>query len=340
MTPYLLTICIATYNRAAYLPDTLNSIVGQIDAFDDVEVLVVDGNSTDGTESVVNRFQLKCRNLHYLKLEEKGGVDKDFDIAVNRSSGLYCWLFTDDDLLRDDAVSKVRDAIILKGAGLIVVNSEICDHNIQRVLKKNALSIECDVETDLSSAGRERLFKLCATYMTFIGSIVIKRVCWVESPRDMFYGTRFIHVGVISTLSDKTKVLVLAEPVIRIRLGNAEWNNLSFKVWTQLWPNLIWSLSNLSPDCKKAICLFEPWKRLSFLLWERALGAYSRHEYSAFLSLKPISIYKAMAFLCAYLPRRIPRLIFYIYATFRRDELILYILGDGSKSKNAWLSEA
>lgn len=338
MPPYLLTICIATYNRAGYLPDTLNSIIGQIDAYDDVEVLVVDGNSTDDTESVVEKFRLKCRHLHYLRLEEKGGVDKDYDIAVNRATGLYCWLFTDDDLLSEDAVGRVRDAIVSKGAGLIVVNAEIRDYHLQRVLKKSALPIERDVETDLTNSGREGLFRLCATHMTFIGSIVIRRSLWIESARDMFYGTRFIHVGVISTLSDATRVLVLAAPLIRIRLGNAEWNNLSFKVWTQLWPDLIWSFSNLSADCKESVCLREPWKRLSFVLWVRALGTYSMREYSECIALKPISIQKMLAFICACLPRPIPRLIFHVYATLRRDELMLYTLGDGAKSKNTWLS--
>ena len=93
MSQYLLTICIATYNRAGFLADTLGSILAQIDAHDDVEVLVVDGNSTDNTEVVVKELQSGCRNLRYQKLKEKGGIDKDFDIAVNSSLGLYCWLF-------------------------------------------------------------------------------------------------------------------------------------------------------------------------------------------------------------------------------------------------------
>lgn len=337
MKPYLLTICIATYNRAEYLGETLNSIICQIETFDDVELLVVDGNSTDHTEAVVTKIQSVCRNLNYIKLKEKGGVDKDFDIAVQSSSGLYCWLFTDDDLLKEGAVSKVRSAV-LRGAELIVVNSEICDYNFQRVLNKNSLNLSSDLETDLSPSGRESFFRLCATHITFIGAIVIKKTVWTELLRNVFYGTRFIHVGVISTLRDTTKVLVLAEPVIKIRLGNAEWNNLTFQIWTQLWPNLIWSFSNLSVECKQSICASEPWKSATFLLWSRALETYSKREYLKHLASKPISIHRITALVISYLPLFVPRLIYYSYAIIRHDELMLYYLADGRKSKNKWSS--
>lgn len=337
MKSYLLTICIATYNRADYLGDTLNSIVCQIGTLDDVEVLVVDGNSTDQTESVVKSIQLQCRNLNYIKLKEKGGVDKDFDLAVQNSSGQYCWLFTDDDLLKTDSVDTVRSAI-LNGAELVVANAEICDYGFNRVLKKSALPISSDQTMDLSPLAREEFFKLCATYITFIGAIVIKKSLWTQLPRNNFYGTRFIHVGVISTLSDATKVTVLAKPLIKIRLGNAEWSNISFKVWTQLWPNLIWSFSNLSESCKKAICSFEPWKSITFLLWSRALGSYSRQEYKSYLSAMPLSVHRVTALIIASLPRLFPRLLYFGYATIRHDGLMLYHLKDGEASNNSWFS--
>ena len=337
MTSYCLTICIATYNRADFLIDTLKSIVSQVDAFQDVEVLVVDGNPTDHTEAVVKNIQSTCRHLNYIKLNEKGGVDKDFDVAVQRSSGRYCWLFTDDDLLTDSAVSKVRSAV-LTGAELIVVNSEICDFDLKRVLNKSALQLDGDLETDFSTLGREDFFKLCATYITFIGAIVIKKSAWTEVSREIFYGTRFIHVGVISTLKNATRVLVLAEPMIKIRLGNAEWNNITFYVWTELWPKLIWSFSNLSEDCKKSICLYEPWKSITFLLWSRALGTYSLQQYIKHISPKPKSLYKFAALLLASLPQIFPRLLYFAYAKIRNNELMLYYLKDGGKSKNSWFS--
>jgi glycosyltransferase involved in cell wall biosynthesis len=337
MSPILLTICIATYNRAEFLKDTLSSIVTQMEAFDDVELLVVDGNSSDHTAAVVTKFQSINRHVSYLKLNQKGGVDKDFDLAVQNASGLYCWLFTDDDLLKEGAVGLVRASVLI-GVDLVVVNSEICDYDLNRVFNKNSMQLEVDIQLDLSPVGRDRFFKLCATHITFIGAIVIKRSAWVAASREAFYGSRFIHVGVISTLSDSTTVLVLSQPIIKIRLGNAEWSNITFYVWTQLWPNLIWSFSNLSLDCKNAICKLEPWKSITFLLWSRALGTYSFQQYKKHISPKPISIYKFVALVIASFPQLLPRFLYFSYANILNNELILYYLNDGGKSKNKWLS--
>lgn len=337
MKQYVLTICIATYNRAEYLSQTLDVILSQTADLEDVEVLVVDGNSTDNTEEAVRFAQSVYRNLNYVRLPEKGGVDKDFDTAVQCSSGSYCWLFTDDDLLKDGAIRAVRREI-LNGSELVIVNSEICDYDFERVLKSSALGIVGNQQMTLSPKGRDNFFRTCGTYITFIGAVVIKKDLWTALSRQNFYGTRFIHVGVISTLPDSVKVLVIAEPLIRIRLGNAEWSNISFKVWTQLWPKLIWSFPNLSAECKRSICLYEPWKSVTFLLWSRALGSYSLQEYRNFISIEIFSIRRLVALVIALVPRLFPRLIYFIYAAIRNDQLMFYHLRDGEKSKNSWFS--
>lgn len=339
MSQYLLTVCIATYNRADFLATTLQGLVRQTNQYDDVELLIADGNSTDNTESVVADFQSRCPRLKYLRLTEKGGVDKDYDIAARHASGEYCWLFTDDDILKDDAIGRVRGLLASGGHDLIIVNAEICDFYMKTVLKERVLLIESSFETDFAAANRESFFKLCAAYLTFIGAVVIRKRLWESAPREFFYGTRFIHVGVISTLSDSTRILVAADPLIKIRLGNAEWSNISFKVWINLWPDLIWSFPNLSDECKKQICLREPWKNPKALLWYRAMGVYSRSHYMEQIRNKPRSLHKLLASLIVNMPRVIPWLTFYLYAVLRSDKMKLYCLGDGGKSRNSWFSK-
>ena len=241
----MLTICIATHNRADFLATTLQGLIGQVNQYDDVGLLVVDGNSTDHTESVVTNFQLLCPHLEYLRLKEKGGIDRDYDITVRHAAGEYCWLFTDDDVLKENAIGRVRKLLRSGDLDLIVVNSEDCDFHLKKVLTGSLLSIEHQFETDFVTPNREKFFELCATYLTFIGAVVIRRRLWESAPTESFYGSRFIHLGVISTLADTTRVLVVSDPLIRIRLGNAEWRSISFKVWIKLWPDLVWSFSNL-----------------------------------------------------------------------------------------------
>ena len=52
----LLSICIPTYNRETYLAKTLDSIVNQniFLSSDDINIVISDNCSTDGTEALVN----------------------------------------------------------------------------------------------------------------------------------------------------------------------------------------------------------------------------------------------------------------------------------------------
>ena len=102
----LLSICIATYNRAAYIGVTLDSIISQLT--DDVELLVVDGASTDSTEEVLHTYIKKSNRIRYIRLAAKGGVDQDYDKSIEFARGEWCWLFTDDDLLKPGAIAAVK----------------------------------------------------------------------------------------------------------------------------------------------------------------------------------------------------------------------------------------
>src|SRR5438132_1164874 len=94
---FKLSFCIATRNRAVLIGATLESILNQVTS--QCEVVVVDGASTDDTESVVGGFVERYENVRYFKLEKNGGLDRDFDRAVELARGEYCWLLPDDDFL-------------------------------------------------------------------------------------------------------------------------------------------------------------------------------------------------------------------------------------------------
>ena len=86
MNPIQLSICIATLNRASFLRETLDNILPQ--TTDGVEVVVVDGASTDNTREVVQQAAARFGRLRYVRLEKKGGVDQDYCKAVELASGV------------------------------------------------------------------------------------------------------------------------------------------------------------------------------------------------------------------------------------------------------------
>jgi glycosyltransferase involved in cell wall biosynthesis len=74
----LITICIPTYNREKFLPETLDSIIEQ-DGFniDDIEIVISDNASVGNTATIVQEYQKKYKNIKYFRNDENIGSDRN-----------------------------------------------------------------------------------------------------------------------------------------------------------------------------------------------------------------------------------------------------------------------
>jgi glycosyltransferase involved in cell wall biosynthesis len=89
-----LSIIMPVFNGGAYLRSALDSIVCQGE--EDIEILVVDGDSTDGTQSILTEYQNRLP-LQILKRERSSNwVDKT-NTGLSAARGTYaCFLHHDD----------------------------------------------------------------------------------------------------------------------------------------------------------------------------------------------------------------------------------------------------
>ena len=319
-----LSICIATYNRANLIGQTLESILSQVT--DDVEVLVIDGASTDNTTEVVTEYGERFKQLRCVRLPEKGGVDQDFDRAVGLAEGEYCWLFSDDDLLKPGAMQMVL-AAIQNDYSLVIVNAEISNVDFSEKLAERKLPAISDHIYEDNDRDKERFFAEVGDYLTFIGGVVVRRDIWLSRNRSKYYGSRFIHVGVIFQSPLPGKVFVIAEPLIAIRLGNAEWASLGFEIWMFKWPELIWSFSDFSDISKSSVCRQRPWQRIHVLIYYRAMGIYSLSEYSKYLSQRlRFKGQRFVARIIAKMPFGVANGLMRLYAIVLQNKLLMYNL--------------
>jgi glycosyltransferase involved in cell wall biosynthesis len=310
----LLSICIATYNRADYIGQTLDSIIPQLD--DDVELLVVDGASTDNTAAVVGRYA--DPRIRYVRLPVKGGVDRDYCKAVELAGGKFCWFFTDDDILRPGAISAVKNAISA-GYGLIIVNAEVRDKMLGVILEHQRIVMRDN--KIYAPNDMEHLFVDTLNYISFIGAVVIRRSIWLSREQEPYFGSEFVHIGVIFQKPLTEPVLVIAEPFIIIRYGNAQWTSRGFDIWMFKWPKLVWSFDHITQEAKMKICEREPWRNLGTLVVQRSFGAYSINSYRQFSStVQSDSFWKFCAWLIAKLPRKIIFGLYYLYSRIRGPE--------------------
>jgi glycosyltransferase involved in cell wall biosynthesis len=272
----LLSICIATFKRGAYIGATLQSILDGLP--ESVEVVILDGASPDNTREVVERFTRGNSAVRYIRESVNSGVDADFDKAVRAARGTFCWLMSDDDILVPGAVERVL-ARLEPTLDLMVVNPQVRNDDLSVVLTPRMLDVAEDRFYDLKSA--DSFLADTGACLAYVGAVVIRRSRWMERDRERYFGSLFVHVGVIFQ-APLPRIRVLAEPLIWLRAGNSMWTSRGFEIWMFLWPNLIWSFDGFSADAKAAVVPREPWRGWRQLTMFRAIGAYSYEGYLRF----------------------------------------------------------
>lgn len=88
------TVITPTYNQAAFIGDTIQSVVSQ--THKNIEYIIIDNESADGTEQIVRRFMAQYDNITYVREKDAGQADalnKGFDLA---GGSIVCWLNSDD----------------------------------------------------------------------------------------------------------------------------------------------------------------------------------------------------------------------------------------------------
>ncbi|MGV4793545.1 glycosyltransferase [Rhizobium sp. F40D2] len=105
MSGIKLSICIPTYNREAYLRNSLTYCENNYRFDFPFEVVICDNASTDGTQQVVEEFISRGLPIRYYKREANAGAAANVTSALRLGKGEYLIYLADDDILIADAVA-------------------------------------------------------------------------------------------------------------------------------------------------------------------------------------------------------------------------------------------
>lgn len=246
----LLSICIPTYNRCAYLKNTINSIICQKEFLDGLaEVVISDNASTDGTEQMARSFALRFANIRYFRNPENIR-DRNFPLALRRGKGIYRKLYNDTLLCRPGSLKYICSLIKLytgTGAVLFWLDGRV-NNRVEEVAEctdfeqfVDAASIwtawigafglwesECDRITNDLSGCEIGLWQCKRIYeMTEArgGALAINKPLFFNqevAKRDMSYGLyQVLHLNYLSILNSyMEKDLISRQTYEKIRIDN------------------------------------------------------------------------------------------------------------------------
>lgn len=136
------SIIVPIYNMGGYVAEHLPCLTNQ--TYENIEILLVDDGSTDGTPEICRASAEKDSRIRVLE-KENGGPGAARNSGLKNACGDYVYFFDIDDILYPDAIETLVNAIEESGADLAVCGFDMYDgKKIFRTVKKTAGFYDAD----------------------------------------------------------------------------------------------------------------------------------------------------------------------------------------------------
>lgn len=119
----LITVITVVFNGAKHLEQTILSVIGQ--TYDNVEYIVIDGGSTDGTLDIIRQYESA---IDYWVSEKDGGLYYAMNKGLKLATGDYVGMLNSDDWLSIEAFSVIckvlHDGVDFIYSSVFIANKE------------------------------------------------------------------------------------------------------------------------------------------------------------------------------------------------------------------------
>lgn len=123
----LVSILIPVYNRADLIEETINSALSQ--TYDNIEVIVVDNKSTDGTWGILQRLVSKDKRLKIFQNDQNIGPVRNWKRCIDNATGEYGKILWSDDLIAPDFLEKTMPFLQDDEVGFVFTGTEIFEED-------------------------------------------------------------------------------------------------------------------------------------------------------------------------------------------------------------------
>lgn len=298
----LLSIAIPSHNKTHLLKEALESIIKEPEFGLDVDVVISDNSLNDQTRKLFEKEYNRDKNINWFNSKKYKCLDSNINRAVELASGEYVWIFGDDDFIEKGILLSLTEYLKNENPEILIVNSKSFKNS--NIVEETRVPI--DKKKIYGEKENDLFLREMGGYLTYVGSIIVKKEHWVKSYDFSKIGTYFAHVACIANIKNGNSAHFFPSPAINMRIGEQTWTNKAFLIWHKFYPELIWSLKNYSKEAKNSVISQYPIESLKVLAASRA---YKRFNFKIWkeiiLKLKINLLLKFASFFISIIPSKI-----------------------------------
>jgi hypothetical protein len=225
-----ISIGIPVYNAKPYLPATIASVISQASQNkEEVELVIVDNKSTDGTTEYLrlleNEYDLpKNLRLRIFFNDINQGPHFSIRKIISESKGNFLWILGAQELLIPNSLNTVLDVLSIN-PWQVVLNFEVFDEESNLLIWENCFNKFEDIITE----NNELFYEKIGGPSLSISANITRKSSLLEMTKNRSYSK---YWGWLEYLFDVSidpkrdgKFVFIASPVLRVTIESDGWQN-------------------------------------------------------------------------------------------------------------------
>ena len=116
----LVSVVIPVYNVSRYLPQCLESVLAQ--TYQNIEVLIIDDGSTDGSGSICDRFAERDSRIRVIHTDNRG-LSAARNLGLEKMGGTFVFFIDSDDWIEPNTVETLVKAALRTKADVVTMKA-------------------------------------------------------------------------------------------------------------------------------------------------------------------------------------------------------------------------
>ena len=130
---YKVSVIMPIFNGEEYVKNSLNSVINQTIGFENIELIIIDDCSTDGTKNILKNYSKKYSNINLIFLDKNhGNPGIPRNIGIKSATSEYIMFIDDDDEYLPEICDKLYNTLILEDADIVVCNTVYTDNQFDK----------------------------------------------------------------------------------------------------------------------------------------------------------------------------------------------------------------